>query len=156
MFFADPVAAFENINHALRPGGRLAMVSWQGLECNEWLQAIRAALAVGRELPAPLVGAPGPFGLADRDAVTAVLTAAGFERVGLEPVDEAFVAGADAEAAFEFIRRIGAARGLLAGLVDQDRRRALDALRATMATHDTGQGVQFGSAAWLISARRRA
>ncbi|MGH8940228.1 MAG: class I SAM-dependent methyltransferase, partial [Actinomycetes bacterium] len=28
MFFADPVAAFDNINHALRPGGRLAMVSW--------------------------------------------------------------------------------------------------------------------------------
>jgi SAM-dependent methyltransferase len=68
MFFGDPVAAFTNIGRGLRPGGRLVLMSWQRLENNEWLVAIRRALAVGRELPAPPVGAPGPFGLAQRPA----------------------------------------------------------------------------------------
>jgi len=48
MFFADPVAAFTNIASALRPGGRLAMLVWQALAANEWMTALRNALA---ELP---------------------------------------------------------------------------------------------------------
>lgn len=33
-FFGDRVAAFRNINRALRPGGRLAILSWQPLSLN--------------------------------------------------------------------------------------------------------------------------
>lgn len=156
MFFGDPVAAFRNIGAAIRPGGRLALVSWQRLENNEWLQAIRASLAVGRALPAPPVMAPGPFGLADCDAVTDILKTSGFEQVLCEPAEEGFLAGADADDAFAFIGRSGVVRGLLNGLGDADTRHALDGLRATMAAHDSGSGVRFGSAAWLISARRPA
>jgi ubiquinone/menaquinone biosynthesis C-methylase UbiE len=32
MFFDDPQAAFANLGRALRPGGRLAFVAWQGIE----------------------------------------------------------------------------------------------------------------------------
>ena len=154
MFFGDPAAAFSNIGRAMRPGARLAMLAWQGLEHQEWLQAIRASLAVGRALPTPPVGAPGPFGLADPDTVTAILTSSGFESIAYESVEEPFRAGADAEDAFSFIARLGAVRGLLQGLDDGVRLLALDALRASMAAHDSGESVQFGSAAWLISARR--
>src|SRR5438067_900610 len=59
MFCADPVAAFCNIGGALRPGGRLALLSWQELRKNQWLLALRAALAAGRTLPEPPAGAPG-------------------------------------------------------------------------------------------------
>jgi len=38
MFFADPAAAFANIARALRPGGRLALLAWQGPERNEWIR----------------------------------------------------------------------------------------------------------------------
>jgi SAM-dependent methyltransferase len=51
MFFGDPVAAFRNIGRALRPGGRLALLSWREVGKNEWLLAIREALAAGRTLP---------------------------------------------------------------------------------------------------------
>ncbi|MGH9286473.1 MAG: class I SAM-dependent methyltransferase, partial [Acidimicrobiales bacterium] len=53
MFFSDPAAAFANIGRALRPGGRLAMLAWRELARNEWVTAMRAALAAGRTLPAP-------------------------------------------------------------------------------------------------------
>jgi SAM-dependent methyltransferase len=154
MFFTDPVAAFTNIGAALRPGGRLVMVAWQDLAHNAWLRAIRTALAAGRDLPTPPVGAPGPFGLADPDHVRAVLSAAGFEAIRLEAVEEPFHVGADADDAFAFISSTGIVRGLLNDLTDADRRRALDALRVTMDAHETGDGVLLGSASWLISARR--
>jgi SAM-dependent methyltransferase len=153
MFFADPLAAFVNLARGLRPGGRLVMVAWQDLANNEWLRAIRGALSVGRDLPAPPAGAPGPFGLADPVGGRANLEAAGFLDVGFEAVEEPVWLGADADDAFSFIAGTGVARGLLGGLDDGARATALDALHGTMAAHQTGDGVAFGSAAWLISAR---
>lgn len=155
MFFADPVAAFTNLARTTRPGGRLVLVSWQELAENAWLQAIRGALAMGRELPAPPTGAPGPFGLADPSAVQAVLESAGFDDISCEAVREPLWAGADAEDAFGFLSRTGVAKGLLGGLGPADQERALDALRTTLAAHEGPDGVQLGSAAWLFVARRR-
>ena len=73
MFFGDPVAAFANLHRALRPDGRLTLLTWQGVTDNEWLTEFRAALAVGRDLPTPPPDAPSPFALADPDRVRAIL-----------------------------------------------------------------------------------
>jgi SAM-dependent methyltransferase len=69
MFFDDPVGAFTNIGNGIRPGGRLAVLVWRELTCNEWLMALREALAVGRQLPMPPPDAPTPFALADPERV---------------------------------------------------------------------------------------
>jgi ubiquinone/menaquinone biosynthesis C-methylase UbiE len=154
MFFADPVAAFGNIGRALRPGGRLALLSWQELERNEWLLALREALAMGRTLPEPPVGAPGPFGLAEADAVRRILAEARFEEIDLDEVREPVSFGSDAEDAFGFARTTGPVKGLLDELDAPTAARALEALRATLAAHETPEGVLFDSRAWLITARR--
>ena len=154
MFFADPVAAFVNVGRAMRPGARLVMVVWKDLSHNEWLQALIGALAVGRTLPGPPVGAPGPLGQADPDGVRATLTAAGFDRVEIQSAAEPFLAGTDAEDAFTFLGSTGAARGMLDGLSVDDRARALAALRSTMEQHDSGDGVWFRSGCWIIRAQR--
>jgi len=52
MFFADPVAAFGNVGHALRPGGRLVLMVWQGHPRGSRRQQPRAA-ACG--WPAPVL-----------------------------------------------------------------------------------------------------
>jgi SAM-dependent methyltransferase len=154
MFFGDPVAAFRNVARALRPGGRLALLAWQALDRNEWLLALRGALAAGRTLPAPPVGAPGPFGLADPTRVREILADAGFGAVDVAAVEEPIWLGADGADAFGFLRGMGATRGLLNGLDEATAARALDALRETLEAHATAEGVLFGSAAWLITARR--
>src|SRR5438270_12438978 len=102
MFFADPVAAFTNIGSALRPGGRLAILVWQPLAANEWMTAMRDALAVGRDLPVPPPGAPGPFGLADTDFATTVLKAAGFVDIAFAGSEGPFNVGTDGEGAYRF------------------------------------------------------
>lgn len=155
-FFAGPVAAFANIRNALRPGGRLVAVTWRGLADNEWQRCVFAALSAGRDLPTPAAGTPGPFGLADPDRTRDVLARTGFDSVEITPVDRAFWMGADGADAYGFLGGTGIVRGLTGGLDELGRGRALAALRAVLDEHETGDGVQFGSAAWLVSARRPA
>ncbi len=156
MFFADRAAAMSNVARAIKPGGRIVMIGWQELGKNEWLQEIRAALSVGRDLPAPPAGAPGPFGSADADGMRNVLDSAGLEDITFESLEVPFWAGKDGEDAFRFISSTGAVRGMLQGLDEPSSSSALNALRETMSAHDTGDGVAFGSAAWLITATRTA
>ena len=154
MFFADPVAAFRNIGRSLRPGGRLALLSWQELKKNEWLLVVREALAMGRALPEPPVGAPGPFGLAEPDRVRHILAEAGFGEIALDEVGEPVRLGRDGEDAFAFARTMGQVKGLLDDLDESTAARALEALRATLAAHETPEGVLFDSRAWLITTHR--
>ncbi len=60
MFFADPVAAFQNIAESLKPGGRVALLSWQGLAENEWLTAIRARWPPAARCPSHRMVGPDP------------------------------------------------------------------------------------------------
>jgi len=152
MFFGDPVAAFGNIARALQPGGRLVLLAWQALPRNEWIREIATALAAGRQLPAPPPNAPGPFSLADSERVRSILATTGFADAEFQAVSKPFYVGTDAEDAFGYI--LGFAGWMLEGLDEAGRSRALEALRASLVRHDTGSGVSYDSAAWLITARR--
>ena len=154
MFFLDPVAAFSNIAAALRSEGRLAILVWQSIAANEWVSAMRAALAVGRDLPAPPPGAPSPFSLADTDDARRILTEAGFTDIAFAGSEQPFHVGADADDAYGFVIGLRVIQMLVEGLDDATKARALDNLRATMADHQTADGVMFDSAAWVITAVR--
>jgi SAM-dependent methyltransferase len=154
MFFGDPEAAFRNIRTGIRPGGSLIILTFQRLDRNPWMQVVRNALAVGRDLPIPPPGGCGPFSLADVDRTTSLLTQAGFENVELLDVREPIFLGGSAQAAFDFISRQGVCRGLLQGLDQETRNRALDKLRTVMAGYETADGVMLESGSWLVSATR--
>jgi SAM-dependent methyltransferase len=151
-FFGDAPAAFANLARATAVGGRLALVSWQRPERNEWVTEIAGALA-GRPLPTPPAGAPGPFGLAEPEYADRLLRDAGFVDVRIDDVREPMLLGPDPRAARDVMA------DLLSWLyADRDaagRDRARAALLAAMEAHDGPDGVAFGSAAWLIRAVRR-
>jgi SAM-dependent methyltransferase len=153
MFFGDLVAAFTNIRRALRPGGRVVLLTWQPLSENEWIREFSGALAAGRSLPAPLPDAPGPFSLSDPDRVRAILAGAGFSDIELTGIAAGTWFGTDADAASRFV--LGQLGWMLEGLDDPGRSRAIDALRATTAAHETDAGVVYASAAWIIGATHR-
>ena len=151
MFFGDHVAAFQNIGRALTPTGRLALLTWQPLEQNEWIAAIGTALAAGRPIGPPPPNA-GPFALSSPDRVRSLLTDAGFVDVELEGRKEKMWFGADTEAAHRVI--LGLMGWMLRDADDETRALGIDNLRQTMAAHQTADGVVFGSATWIITARR--
>ena len=146
-FFGDPPAAFANIARATAPGGRLALLTWQAPERNEWFAEITSALA-GRPLSGPPPGAPGPFALADPDTVIALLDGAGFVDVRVADVREPEVFGADPVVARDVMAE------LLGWLIGDDADAARAALLAVMQAHDGPDGVAFDSAAWLVTAAR--
>jgi SAM-dependent methyltransferase len=152
MFFADPVAALANVGRALVPDGRLVLLVWQALEDNEWMTEVLGALSAGRPLPVPPPGAPGPFSLADPGRVRDVLAASGHRQVEVEGLAEPEWFGADADDALTFV--LGFAGWLLDGLDDDARARAVADLRRRIEAHAGPGGVEFGSAAWLVTARR--
>src|SRR5438105_3983935 len=152
MFFGDAHAAFANIARAMRPGGKLVMLVWQGPEPNEWIRALSQALAAGRELPSPPVGASGPFAFADPQRTRGVLTAVGFSDIELHPAAGPMWFGTGADDAFAFV--LGLLGWMLEGLDDAGCARARDDLYATVSAHAGADGVTFDSAAWLVEAVR--
>lgn len=152
MFFADQVAAFTNVARALRPGGRLALVSWRSAAENEWFTSLVHALRPDLPVIAPPPDAPSPFRHADPDVTTSILTAVGFEQVALTPLDAPMYFGRDAEEGFRVVS------DLLAWMVREvepaERVESLARLRGLLQAHETGDGVAMGCAAWLITAAR--
>lgn len=152
MFFDDQDAAFSNLRTALKPAGRIVLMVWQVLANNEWLKELRRALAMGRDLPTPPVGTPGPFGLADPDHTRDLLARTGYSNIRIEDVRPPMRLGDDVDTAYAFVSRMGNTRGLLDDLGEDDRTVALANLRSVLAEHMTPQGVVLGTASWLITA----
>jgi SAM-dependent methyltransferase len=150
MFFSDRVAALANVGRALRPGGRLVLLTWQPFAANEWIREISGALAVGRNLAPPPPEAPGPFSLADPEVIDSVLTAAGYRDVTIVGTAAPMWFGRDADDAFRV--QSGLMAWMLDGLDDSARSEALANLRGSLAAHETTEGVLYESATWTVHA----
>jgi SAM-dependent methyltransferase len=154
MFFAEPVIAFTNIAHALKPQGRIALVVWRSLHEQEWFDALIGAVAMDREIPMPPPNAPGPFGLADAEHTRGILTKAGFDDIAFDAVDATLIVGYTPDEALEFVSGLGPIPGLLSSLDDSERATAVANLRASIDEHTEPDAVRYATAGWIISGRR--
>jgi SAM-dependent methyltransferase len=154
MFFDDAVEAFTNMGRALKPSGRLAMAVWRPLAEQEWFAELTGSIAMGREIPTPPPGAPGPFALADPARTTDILTEAGFTGIVFEELDATLVVGYNLEEAFTFVSGLGPIPGMLNSLDDSSRAEAVDKLRASLDSHTEPDAVRYRTAVWIISAHR--
>jgi SAM-dependent methyltransferase len=156
MFFDDPPAAFANLRRAVAPsGGRLAAVCWQGLEHNDWMRVPAEALA--RVTPVGDLARrdqPGPFSLADPDALRSVLTDSGWRDVTLDAVTTPVVlaAGGSLDEVVAIVRGGSLGRSALSGVPADVERRALDAVRDALAGFVGPDGLSLPGAAWLVRA----
>jgi len=155
MFFADAEAAFANLRRALRPGGRLCLLTWRRFDENEWGRIpLEAALRVVGPQPPPPPDGPGPYSLASEQRVRALLTAAGFDSIALEGVDtelELSTTGLDEAVAFSL--EAGPAARVVLGADADTIARARDAVRRALEPRAAGPRVALGAAAWIVSAR---
>ena len=158
MFFDDPKAAFTNVRRALRAGGRVTFVSWQGLDTNEWLTLIADVVGQHVELPefGGLSRGPGMFALSQPDDITTLLGAAGFEHVACHSCTPAIIVGGGGslDDSVDFLFDNPMPRGLL-GFVDVDSRD--DVLRTVrnelIDRYVEGVGLRLGAAVWVVTAQ---
>jgi SAM-dependent methyltransferase len=145
MAFGEPVAAFGNFHRMLRADGRLAFVCWRSLDENELdLLPLRAA-GLGA------MADPAPFGLADADHVRALLEAAGFVRIAIEPRDE-MVSSGDINAMAAVLLRVGAL-GKVLRESPALRASAEPRLRNALAARAEDGRVALRGATWIVTAR---
>ncbi|NKB52484.1 MAG: methyltransferase domain-containing protein [Rhizobiaceae bacterium] len=163
MFFADPKAAFSNINSALRPSGRLLFAAWAGPMDNPWFSGSRKiAEVLLPDLPAAIPTAPGPLSLANSERTIAILHEAGFENVSVETVDLTL----DPIGSAADVSKLQFKIGQLAAWIDQSLQDGDDAAELALdcqakltkfySTFETGNGVSIPAKVHFYSAFSRA
>jgi SAM-dependent methyltransferase len=152
MFFDDPAAAFANLRKTLRPGGRLAFLSWRAREENPVFTTgfAEAAAVLG------LRGPPGPlaaFSLADTGRAGALLSGAGFGGIEFAKADEPMLIGRDVDDVLEYERASPTATEILTGLSPAQAAELTGQVRDSLAAYASPDGVIMPGAAWLVTAQ---
>jgi SAM-dependent methyltransferase len=156
MFFADPVAAFRNLRRAVRPGGRLTFLCWQGIERNPFMAVPYGAVAQHVTLPPPPpAGTPGPLSMADPERVHAILEGAGWQGVAVEPWQREFLLGGSGtlDEAVAFSLQVGPVVRVLKtaeGPIDMDA--VTRSVREALAPYVTEDGVRMPCGPTLVTA----
>src|SRR5262245_46018370 len=82
-FFPDRTAAVREMRRVLSNGGRVVLSVWQALQHHPVFAAVYEATA--RRLNAPISAVALPFAFGDAEALRALLSAAGFQRIAINP-----------------------------------------------------------------------
>jgi SAM-dependent methyltransferase len=155
MFFADPVAAFRNLRHALRPTGRLVFLAWRTPQENPWGHVpLRAAAPFLPPMPRPGPEDPGQYSFGERVRVERILKEAGFATPRIEPIDRPIWLGSTAAEVAETIGRFGPMARAFADAEPAAIDKARTAIAEALVPHQGPHGVMLPGACWLVRAGR--
>ncbi len=149
MFFEDRARAFANLRRALKPGGRLAILTWRSRAEVEWMQAPLDWIASVLPPPDDMDGAVGPFAMADEEVTCEMLAAAGFGEVVATRVDRPLTIGVGIDDAAAMLCDTGPAARLMRDAEPKLRREAEVVLREKLQHHLIEGRVEMGGACWL-------
>ncbi|MGD9996812.1 MAG: class I SAM-dependent methyltransferase [Ilumatobacteraceae bacterium] len=154
MFAPDPAVALAEIRRVLRDGGRLAAMTWAGIEHNPWMTCVgMAAMMNGLVAGGPPVGPGGIFSLGDPARLATLARDAAFVDVIVEEVPTVF----ESDSIDTHVERVSALAGPLAAAFLAATPEQLDAVRRTAAQlaaeHVGEHGVSLPGRALVVAGR---
>jgi SAM-dependent methyltransferase len=152
MFFADPVAAFTNVRHALKPGGRLVFTCHRGGD--KRVNAIFEAMTQHVRPSSPDEHSSAVARFADPNHVRQLVTAAGFDRFTATPIETVAPLGTDATEAAYFLFE-DHLRPYVRDADEPARRRACRAVAEVLKTFEQEGEVRLPAPGWLFTVIRR-
>jgi ubiquinone/menaquinone biosynthesis C-methylase UbiE len=135
MFFSSPETAFSNLRLALRPGGRLAFVSWADIKTNDFYMisglAVLAVTRTSGEHPGNFRSTP--FSLSDPSYVADLLSGAGFCDIEvIQQIVQTVMTEPELERQLRLSITVTGLREMLEELPEGTRQEAADAIRRSL------------------------
>lgn len=140
IYFPDRHQALSGIRHALRDGGRFATVTYSTAADNGFFSIPVSIIRERANLPAPAPGQPGPFSLADPDALALELDTAGFHDIEVQVIDAPVVLASAAECVRFERESFGALHQMLGTMAPADQDVVWEEIESALGRYDTSDG----------------
>ena len=121
IYFPDQQKALTGMKYHLRSDGNVAAMVYSSAEKNPFFSIPVSIIRRRANLPAPLVGQPGPFSLGTKDKLQQVFSNAGFRNVEVEAIDAPVRVSSAAECLQFEQESFGALHQMLCGLSDREK-----------------------------------
>ena len=159
MFFDDSIAAFANLNAALKDGGRMTFAAWGPAPQNPYFMVpARAAASVLGPMPKTDRTLPGPFAFEDSNRTLAMMTEAGLGAPQVETVTMELTPSGDASDTAQLMMHIGPAEAAVNHHAANATQRAevQDAVADAIAPFGTAAGLRIPACIHIYSALKPA
>lgn len=121
IYFPDQAKAVQGMRRALKPGGRISVMSYSTADRNAFFSLPVSIIRRRAQLPPPLPGQPGPFSLGDPAVLEKLFVDAGFRDVEVRKVEARVRLGSAAECVRFERESFGALHQMLSSLDETER-----------------------------------
>lgn len=124
IYFPDQQRALRGMKHALKEGGKVVAMVYSTAEKNTFFSVPVSIIRRRANLPAPLVGQPGPFSLGGDKVLEEAFIQAGFKDVSSQVIDAPLIVDSAAECLQFEKESFGALHQMLSGLSNKEKNEA--------------------------------
>lgn len=154
IYFPDQQRALAGFRHALKPGGRISVISYSTPDKNRFFSIPVAIIRRRAQLPPPLPGQPGPFSLGADGVLATTLERAGFGDVEVHKVDSPVRLPSAADCVRFQRESFGALHQMMARLTPAERDETWDEIEKELRQFQTRDGFA-GPCEMLVGAGTR-
>jgi ubiquinone/menaquinone biosynthesis C-methylase UbiE len=138
IYFPDRLKALTGMHRVLRPGGRMAAITYSTPDRNRFFSLPVSIIRTRAALGPPAPGQPGPFSLGTPETLERELREAGFDHVRIEAVPSPLELPSAAECTRFERESFGALHQMLSGLPEAQRPAVWDEIARELAQFEQG------------------